>query len=207
MLLRYLTIIFIIFFSVTELRSQEFDGGVLGGIVASQVFGDPSSGYNKPGVYFGVYASRQFTLKSGAQLEMYYIQKGARENPNDENGNFQYLLRINMMEIPVLYNYTINKKLLLSGGLAYSYIFGDPYEEANFSSSVPDTPWNRHSLTFVLGIEYKMSQNLAVIFRTNNSITPIRDHASGQKRLFNRGQYSDALTLGLSYNIFTTQAK
>lgn len=204
-MIRIFTIVILSFLFTSAIHAQEFGGGVLGGIVASQVFGDPTSGYNKAGVYLGVYANRQFTLKSGAQMEMYFIQKGARENPTDENENFQYLLRINVIEIPVLYNYSINKKLKLSTGLAYSYIFGDPYEEANYSTSVPDTPWNRHSLTFVLGIEYQLAANISVVFRTNNSVTPIRDHASGEKRFFNRGQYSDALTLGLTYNILNPQ--
>lgn len=196
----------VIFFAGTQIFAQEFGGGVLGGIAASQVFGDTVSGYNKPGAYFGVYANRQFTLRSGAQMEMYYIQKGAKENPTEENGFFQYLLRINMIEIPVLYNYTINKKLKLSGGLAYSYIFGDPYEESAYSTSVPDTPWNRHNLTFILGIEYQFAANFSAVFRTNDSVTPIRDHASGEKRFFNRGQYSDALTLGVTYILFNPQS-
>lgn len=185
--------------------SQNFGGGISAGLVGSQVAGDPSSGYNKLGVYMGIYANRQFTMKSGAQMEMYFIQKGARENPTDENGNFQYLLRINMIELPILYNYTINKSLILSGGLAYSYIFGDPYEEANYSTSVPNTEWNRHSLSFILGIEYRITDQLSAVFRTNNSITAIRDHASGAKRLFNQGQYSDALSLGLSFNFFNSK--
>ncbi len=191
----------------TSLFSQNFGGGILAGLVGSQVAGDPSSGYNKLGGYLGVYANRQFTLKSGAQMEMYFIQKGARENPNDENSNFQYLLRINMIELPVLYNYTINKSLILSGGLGYSYIFGDPYEQANYSTSVPSTEWNRHSLTFILGIEYRITDHFSAVFRTNNSVTAIRDHASGAKRLFNQGQYSDALTIGLCYNFFNAKGK
>lgn len=185
-----------------KLKAQDFGGGLMAGLVGSQVFGDPSSGYNKLGSYAGIFANRQFTVKSAAELQMYYIQKGARENPTDENGNFQYLLRINMIEISVLYKYSINQKLLLSGGLAYTYIVGEPYEEANYSSSVGESSWNRSSLTFLLGIEYRLTERLTAIFKTNNSITPIREHASGEKRLFNRGQYSDALQIGLSINLF-----
>ena len=181
--------------------AQDFGGGVIAGLVGSQVAGDPSSGYNKLGFYGGIYANRQFSLKSGAQLEMYFIQKGARENPTEENGNFQYLLRVNYIEIPVSYIYTLNKRLHLSGGLAYSYLVGQPYEEANFISSVPNTPFNKNGLTFVLGIEYKITQMMTATFRTNNSITPIRPHASGATRFANRGQYSDALVFGLRFNI------
>jgi opacity protein-like surface antigen len=191
---------FLSIFFIESGYSQQFEGGAIGGIVGSQVQGDPTSGYNKLGGYFGVYARRKFTLKSAVQMEMYYIQKGARQNGTEENGFNQYLLRINMIELPIMYKYTINKKLLMSIGLAYTYIFGDPYEEYNFSTNVPNTPWNRHSLTFILGIEYDLTDKLSIVFRTNNSITPIRDHASGQKRFFNRGQYSDALIFGLCYN-------
>lgn len=185
--------------------SQAFDGGIIGGLVGSQVAGDPSSGFNKLGFYAGIFAKRQFTLKSGAQLEIYFIQKGARENPTDENGNFQYLLRMNFIEIPVLYIFTINKHLDLSGGLAYSYLIGDPYEEANYSTSVAETPFNTSSLTFVLGIEYKITEMLSASFRTNNSLTPIRPHASGATRFANRGQYSDALVFGLTFNLLHQQ--
>lgn len=190
-----------VFFS-KQVKAQEFGGGLMGGLVGSQVAGDPSSGYNKLGFYGGVFVNRQFTLKSGVQLEMYYIQKGARENPTDENGNFQYLLRVGYLEIPLLYNFTLNKTLILTGGIAFSYQVGSPYEEANFSTSVPDTEFYSSSATFVLGIEYKISNQLSASFRTNNSITPIRPHASGATRFANHGQYSDALTIGLTYNFF-----
>jgi len=198
--------ILIIIFCVMSLHlvsySQKFEGGVMAGLLGSQVAGDPSSGYNKLGAYFGVLANRQFTLKSGAQLEMYFIQKGARENPSEKNGNFQYLLKVNYIEIPVLYIYKINEKLDINIGLAYSYQVGTPFEEANNSSSVSSAEFNKHSASFILGIDYHINEHLSAAFRTNNSITPIRPHVSGASRLFNHGQYSDALTLGLVYHLF-----
>lgn len=195
-------IILLCLLSQKQIFAQKFEGGLTGGLVGSQVAGDPSSGYNKLGVYFGVFASRQFTLKSGAKFEMGYIQKGARENPTEENGNFQYLLRLQYIELPVLYQFTINQRLLLNAGLAYSYLLGTPYEEANFSNSVSGTEFNTHTATFILGLDYRITDALSASFRTNNSITPIREHVSGAKRLFNRGQYSDALTFGLTYYLF-----
>lgn len=192
----------ILIFCSKSVNAQEFGGGLMGGLVGSQVAGDPSSGYNKLGIYGGFFVNRQFTLKSGAQLEMYYIQKGARENPTDENGNVQYLLRVGYLEIPLLYNLTLNKTLILTGGIAYSYQVGTPYEEANYSGDVADAGFYKSSATFVLGIEYKISNQLSASFRTNNSITPIRPHISEATRFANHGQYSDALTIGLTYNFF-----
>ncbi|OYT17829.1 MAG: hypothetical protein B7C24_00790 [Bacteroidetes bacterium 4572_77] len=197
--LKFFLLVLVVFGLNTHIRAQQFTGGIMAGLVGSQVAGDPSSGYNKLGFYSGAFTHRQFTLKSGAQLEIYYIQKGARENPTKENGQVQYLMRIQYIEIPLLYTYTINPKLDLQTGLAFSYFIGTAYEEYNFNQSVPNTPFHKASATFILGIDYKINDNLSANFRTNNSITPIRDHASGQKRFFNRGQYSDALCFGLVY--------
>ncbi len=197
---KLLFLVIVMFFFQGGLWAQEFESGVFVGLVGSQVAGDVSTGYNKLGFYGGGFTRRQFTLKSEAQLEIYFIQKGARENPTEENGNVQYLMRIQYIEIPLLYIFNINKSLELHTGLACSIFIGEAYEEYNYSTSVPDTPFHTLSATFILGIEYKISDHLSASFRTNNSITPIRDHASGQKRFFNRGQYSDALTIGLVYN-------
>jgi len=195
-------LIFIISLSVNFSGfTQSFEAGVMGGLLGSQVAGDPSSGYNKLGGYFGLLAKRQFTLKSGAQLEMYYIQKGAKENPSEENGYFSYLLRINNIEIPLLYLFTINEHLQMSVGIAYTFLLGEPHEEANGSTSgISNAGFNKHSATFVLGIDYYINTQLSVSFRTNNSITPIRPHVSGSTRFFNKGQYSDVLSLGLVYH-------
>ena len=197
---RFLVLVLALFLSQTVSYSQQFEGGIMAGLLGSQVAGDPSSGYNKLGAYAGLMVKRQFTLKSGAQLELYYIQKGARENPSDEKGNFQYLLKVNNIEIPVLYLYTINKQLQVSVGLAYTYLLGTPYEEANYSTSVSQSPFNKSSATFILGIDYHISDRLSASFRTNNSITSIRPHVSGATRFANHGQYSDALTIGLVYH-------
>jgi len=199
--LRVISILIISLFINVSGFSQGFEGGAMGGLLGSQVAGDPSSGYNKLGVYFGILAKRQFTLKSGAQLEMYYIQKGARENPTEENGFSSYLLRINNIEIPLLYLFTINEQLQLSVGVAYTYLLGEPNETFNESTSgISNAGFNKHSATFILGIEYYINKQLSVSFRTNNSITPIRPHVSGSTRFFNKGQYSDVLSLGLVYH-------
>ncbi len=192
--------LFILFIQLDS-YSQEFESGIMAGLVGSQVAGDASSGYNKLGAYFGVLANRQFTLKSGAQFEIYYIQKGAKENPTEENGYSSYLLRINNIEIPLLYLFTINEHLQMSVGVAYTYLLGEPHEEYNESTSgISNAGFNKHSATFILGIEYYINEHLAASFRTNNSITPIRPHVSGAERFFNRGQYSDILSLGLVYH-------
>jgi hypothetical protein len=41
--------------------SQQFEGGVLGGLTASQIDGDSYKGYNKVGIQAGAWVHRLFT--------------------------------------------------------------------------------------------------------------------------------------------------
>ena len=53
--------LFIILISV-NVKSQNFNGGLIGGISTSQVSGDNLSGYNKAGLFLGLFASFLYPL-------------------------------------------------------------------------------------------------------------------------------------------------
>ena len=55
-----------------SLYSQDFNGGVLGGVNASQVFGDQYSGPNKAGLYIGAFVNRYFSKQ---QLYFCFLRK------------------------------------------------------------------------------------------------------------------------------------
>ena len=111
-----ITILIIITVSIS-VYSQDFNGGVLGGINATQVFGDSYSGPNKAGLYLGVFVNRYFSKRSSVQLELDYIQKGSRKNPDGSTGDYDtYLLRLNYIELPVLYKYDFAEKGTLENG-------------------------------------------------------------------------------------------
>ncbi len=180
--------------------AQSFTGGIKSGIVTSQVAGDLSSGFNKAGFFAMAYTQRQFSLKSAVRVGISFVQKGSRESASErKNTGLQYLMRINYIEIPLLYIYKLQNNLQLLGGLSYARLVGTPYEENDYINTVVSAGFNRNNLNFIIGIEYFIMPNISVSMESNNSITPIRPHASGAKRGFNRGQYSDALLFGCSY--------
>ncbi len=200
---RFIITIWILFgiANVPFLYAQSFTGGITSGMVTSQVAGDLSSGFNKAGFFATAYAQRQFTLKSAARVGISFIQKGSRESHKErKNNGLQYLMRVNYVEIPLLYVYKLQNNLQLLGGLSYARLVGTPYEENDYITTVVSAGFNRHNLNFIMGIEYFIIPNISVSIQSNNSITPIRPHASGAKRGFNRGQYSDALLFGASYH-------
>ena len=195
-------IIFI--FSVIILNAQEFYGGITAGMTASQVAGDVCSGYDKAGLYAGVYANLKVSKKSVFQLEIDYIQKGSRLVPKEENGYQLYKLNLQYIDVPVLYKYIISKRFTVEIGPVYG-VFIKKYEEANFSNELAGKPFNTHNLSVVVGMYYYITDNFMFNLRSSNSVIPIREHTSGATRFFNRGQYNDVLIFAFVYQFLRSK--
>ncbi|MCD4730364.1 MAG: PorT family protein [Bacteroidales bacterium] len=180
---------------------QDFNGGVLGGINATQVFGDQWSGPNKAGLYLGAFVNRYFSNRSSVQMELDYIQKGSRKNPDASTGNYStYLLRLNYIELPVLYKYDFAEKGTLETGLSLGVLVHS-YEEADGSTEVSGEDFSSVDFSFNLGAYYTVVKNLRINLRLAHSILPIRPHASGQTYGLNQGQYNQSITFILHYII------
>ncbi len=191
-------LIVVILLAPVWLSAQKFEGGLFAGLNASQVAGDVASGYHKVGLTFGGFASLRLNDHSELRMELAYSQKGSRLNPTDEDPR-QYLLRVNYIDLPLLYRYHYNQKLTFEGGLSYGYLMNH-YEEADYYTFVSSAGFNTHALNIIAGLSYRLSDQFSAGFRSVNSLIPLRDHVSGVKRLFNRGQYNDVLTLSLYYH-------
>ncbi len=184
-----------------QLEGQTFHGGLTAGLVASQVSGDQSGGYNKLGFYGGPWASFGFRENWRFQMEITFMQKGSRENPSEDNNHRSYKLDLNYIEVPLMFRWYFRDKLELEFGIAYGVLVYT-YEEEDFVE-LNSRPFNTHNSSLVLGLYYHLSDNWNANFRTSNSITPVRKHISGGTyiRRLNFGQTNNILTLGLFYRI------
>lgn len=199
--LRNFLIVLPFFLLSLSLSAQNFKGGVHGGLVASQVAGDKFSGYNKAGISAGGWVSLQVTPRSVIQMELSYVQKGSRENPDYEKNRMQeYLMRLGYAELPVLYRLIYSNKLNFEIGPAMNFLIHS-YEEAD--GYVLDYGFKNSNLALIIGLSYNLSERLRVNFRTNNSIFTIRnERVDGDVwRFFDHGQFSDALIIGLYYQL------
>ena len=198
------TILLIVLSSVLTASSQQFHGGVTGGIAGTQVAGDTYSGYNKAGIFLGGYVSIDVGEKSALQMELTYFQKGSRENPREKNGYQSYILRVNYIEMPLLYQYKAGK-FIIEGGPSAGFLLGY-YEEVN-QDVISDTPdYNnpaRITLQVNLGFRYFISDNIGVGLRTNNSMLNIfsKNQTGDVRRIFDYGRYNDSLVLSAFYQI------
>lgn len=180
-------------------HSQEFHGGLLGGLAASEISGDRLQGPNKAGFYAGAFVNRYFTPQSSFQMELDFIQKGSRENPDSTNGYHSYLLRLNYVEIPVHYKYDFTERATLEAGLSlgvliHHYELADGYEWVSGSDKFEPI-----DLSLNIGIYYSLLENLRFNVRYSNSILPVRPHNGGATWRTNKGQYNEVLSFVLYY--------
>jgi len=184
------------------LSAQDFHGGILGGLSASEISGDRLEGPNKAGFYLGAFVNRYFTHRSSIQMELDFIQKGSRENPDSSNAYRSYLLRLNYIEMPVHYKYDFIEKGTLEAGLSLGVLIHD-YELADGYEWVSgaEEPFDKIDLSFNIGAYYTIIKNLRINVRYSNSILPVRPHAGGATWRANKGQYNEVLSFVLFYEL------
>lgn len=192
-------VVLVLLLSAQNSTSQTFSGGLSAGFVASQVSGDNSAGFNKLGVFAGPYAYFNIKENLRLQMEILYIQKGSRENPSEDNLYYSYRSRLNYAEVPLMIRYLQSEKLEFELGLAYSFLINS-YEELD-GIETNERPFHQHNSSFIVGIYYHLNDRWSANFRSNNSLTPIRKHKSGQTYRLNFGQTNNLLSLGMFYKI------
>ena len=188
------------FLFTQNILAQTFEGGFFAGLSASQVDGDTYSGFNKAGLTAGGYISAELTRNSGWKAELRYIQKGAYKK-NTEQDPTLYKLTIHYIEIPLMYQYWINDRIILEGGFSPDIYLGHKEENEIGELEGEERPdYHRFSIGANAGVAYKITDNIIAGARYTYSIIPIRDHASGQTYLLNRGQYNNVVSFSLYYH-------
>ncbi len=194
----YLIIFLFSIFTISA-TAQKFNGGVLGGLAAAEVSGDRLEGPNKAGIYAGFFVNRYFSDRSSIQMELEFIQKGSRKNP-DTNSYDTYLLRLNYVEMPIHYKYDFHEKGTLEVGLALGFLVHDK-ELADGYDWVSANEFQRIDFSFNIGAYFRIIENLLINVRYSNSILAIRPHIGSTTYRWNRGQYNEVLSFTLHYII------
>lgn len=197
--LKYI-IVFTFMVLATTVGAQKFNGGVLGGLSTSEVSGDRLEGPNKAGAYLGVFVNRYFSERSSVQMELDFIQKGSKENPDSANSYESYLLKLNYIEIPIHYKYDFHKKGTLETGLSLGFLVSEK-ELANGYPWVEANEFNRVDFCFNIGAYYRIFPNLLINVRYSNSILAIRPHTGETTYKWNKGQYNEVLSFTFHYII------
>lgn len=197
--------IFILLFFITYLaEAQSFKSGLGFGFVASQVDGDNLSGYDKIGVYGGLFVAYPINDKFDMSMQISFIQKGSRRNAKPSDGLYDsYLMRLNYVEIPVYFNWKLYQdKLYFQAGITFGYLISavekDEYGVIYQPSSVPQ--FREFELGVLGGFSYKINTRWSLGLRSQYSVIPIRKTPIINLSYYNESQNNNLITTALYYN-------
>lgn len=181
-------------------KAQDFQGGVTAGFASSQVAGDGYAGFNKAGVAGGFFVRLPIDQKSGLQMELAFIQKGSRYNEKPDQPLLQqYVLRLNYVQLPLVYQYDIGK-LRLEAGLSIDFLVAK-YEEKNYLENTLND-WRKLTVNTVIGVQYLFDDHWSIGLRTVNSVNSIRKNSvEGNVKRYGSafGAFNDVLQLAAYY--------
>jgi hypothetical protein len=200
----YLSLSFLfilISFSFSGFSQLEFSGGIELGAATSQVSGDALSGFDKFGLSAGPFIRTTFSEKSSAKLGILYLNKGSKKNADPDNGDLiTYAIRLNYVEVPITYSYSINN-IRAEGGLAIARLvssseLGTDGRERDFIF-----PFEKMDFSVVLGASYYFSENIFVNGRWSQSIIPVRKSPNvvNSASFYEAGMYNTAFQLMFGY--------
>jgi hypothetical protein len=200
----YLSLSFLfilISFSFTGLSQLEFSGGLELGVSTTQLSGDALSGFDKFGLSAGPFIRTTFSEKSSAKLGILYLNKGSKKNADPDNGDLiTYAIRLNYVEVPITYSYSINN-IRAEGGLAIARLvssseLGTDGRERDFIF-----PFEKMDFSVVLGASYYFSENIFVNGRWSQSIIPVRKSPNvlNSASFYEAGMYNTAFQLMFGY--------
>ena len=196
------TILIFLTLAAFQAGAQNFKSGLMGGIVTSQVSGDDISGFHKAGILGGGFVNIKVGDSSAVELEILYVQKGSLQAQNLEKGKPYYRLKVNYVEVPLLYKFRIRRftyELGASIGFLINSKVSDIYGE--YPQGTPESrPFNKTETSVCAGLSYRIFNHFSLGWRFTNSVLPIRDHYSGATYRLNLGQYNTAMYLALRYD-------
>lgn len=196
----------LILLTITYLNgfSQRFEGGIIGGLNASQVDGDSYTGYHKPGIALGAYVQTDISRTVFAGMELKLMQKGSRNIDslavNDEQ--IKYIMRLNYVDLPVYLGIRTGERISLLLGMSTGYLVSG--KEFNDYGRLPEEdqhPFNSLDVQAFLGFRFQITRRLFVDLRGAYSLLPIRDQPGDALWYWKSNQFNNMLSTTVLYRL------
>lgn len=182
--------------------SQDFNGGPIVGFVVSQVDGDSLGGYNRIGPTAGLFISRKFSNSIDFKAELKYVQKGSKSKGDKIEVNDDYLeIRLQYFELPLLINYKYINKVSLEGGVAIGYLFKAEEDHSGYGFVDTKDNYFKTETSILGGIQYQITDRLAINARANYSIIRISNYTTGGRLWMKRGKFNNVISFTLNYQL------
>jgi hypothetical protein len=183
-------------------NAQTFRSGLRFGLNAAQIDGDEMGGFRKAGPVGGLYVAYPFSKKWSGQFEMLYSQKGSKRQFSVAGGGpgIWNKLTLHYVEVPVMMEYTVSKKLRLHLGLGGAYLFGAQLEDRNGFEEEVDF-LRKYEISALGGAQYFVGDKVSLFARQTNSVFSILDKDKPVlANYFRYGFYSIVVSFGVYYH-------
>jgi len=182
---------------------QRFEGGILGGLNASQVDGDTFSGYHKPGIALGGFVQTELSPTIYVGMELKFMQKGSRNVDSlATNGQIKYVMRLNYVDLPVYLGIRTSDKISVLLGMSTGYLISGT--EINDYGKFPEEDrhaFNEFDIQGILGFRFQFTKRLYVDLRGNYSVVPIRKQPGNPLYYWKSNQFSNLLSTTVLYRL------
>ncbi len=200
---RFLLFLGFLVFSSLYSFSQRFEGGVIGGLNATQVDGDSYSGYKKPGIALGGYVQTNLSRTVFASMELKFMQAGSRNVDSlATNGQVKYIMRLNYVDLPVYLGFRTSEKISLLVGLSPGYLIrGTEYNDYGKFVAQDQKPFNPFDLEAMVGFRFQFTRRLFVDLRGAYSLLPIRNQPGTAVYYWRSNQFNNILSTTVLYRL------
>jgi len=200
-----LLLIFLLGITSMSAYSQRFEGGVLGGLNASQVDGDAYKGYHKAGMVLGGYVQTDISRNLFASMEIKFAQKGSRniDSLATYDGQIKYIMRLNYAEMPVYLGIRTSEKTTFIAGASFGYLIsGKEFNDYGEFPPEDQNPFNAFDLEAMIGFRFQITDRLFLDLRGAYSVLPIRQKINDADLYYWRdNQFNNVLTTTVLYRL------
>ncbi len=167
-------IVLLLLLSSQFIFSQGFKGGIIAGVVVSQVDGDAYAGYHKVGFQGGIYTRYKFSESWSLYSELKFIQKGSSQtNKDDPYSNFK--IKLSYIDLPFILNYQYNKKIVFGAGLSYGALMSAEVQDGAGIVDRKQLFYHNYDVNFIAQVKYILNEHLWLDLKGAYSIIYITD--------------------------------
>jgi len=208
MKIKYLFIVFISLFFVTNVSAQNIKGVLIFGGNLSQVDGDEIFGFKKWGFNVGAAAIMPLNEKQtiNISVETLFSQKGSYQKypfAYDTTDYPYYNLNLNYLEVPILFQYTDKKVITFESGFSWGRLVSLKEIEhgSDLNWSKQQWPYSREDWNLVAGLRFRIHNKWHLNVRYAYSFKKIRTRSYTDEigQQWTRNQYNNVITLRLYY--------
>lgn len=186
-----------------SVQAQRFEGGLLGGLNASQVEGDHTSGYHKPGIQFGGYVQTDISRSVFIGAELKYSQKGSRKNPDPKNPEQEkYIMRLGYIDLPFYMGFRTGETVAFKLGVSLGYLMHSS-ERDNYGL-LPEAEaraFNKMDYQAFLGVRFDITDRISLDLQGALSILPIRELPGDRVDYWWDDEFNNVLSTTIRYRL------